>query len=126
MKLRTLTLAIPLLLALVTSVRGQTVPDADTASRPLNLSLPHDLVHPPAMSSDAEAAHDPVEQNLRPAQVDGRRGASRMPYGSGYEARQRGSASADDSASGIRGSSTSGGYGGGKQGGGRGGMGRGR
>lgn len=125
MKLRTLTLSIPLLLMLTAPVRAQTVPDAGAASRPLNLSLPRDLARPPAMPSGMEAAQDPVEQNLRPAQVDGRQASSRMPYGSGYEARQRGSAGAGDSASGIRGSN-GGGYGGGKQGGGRGGMGRGR
>lgn len=126
MKLWTITLSIPLLLVLAAPVRGQTVPDTDAAtSRPLNLSLPRDLVRPPAMPSGVEAAQDPVEQNLRPAQVDGRHGASRMPYGSGYEARQRGSAGAGDSVPGIRGGN-SGGYGGGTQGGGRGGIGRGR
>jgi len=115
-----LTFSIPLLLALAAPAQGQTVPADDTAThQPLNLSLPRDLARPSAMPSGVAAAHDPVEQNLRPAQIDGKRDASRMPYGSGYEARQRGAADRGDTAAhGSRGGS------GGMQGGGRGGMGR--
>lgn len=121
MKLRTLPLPLSLLLlALAAPVRGQSAPQGDAEPhRPLNLSLPRDAMRPPVVTFDAVAPSDPVERNLRPAQVSG--GPERMPYGSGYEARQRGAAGRGDAAApGTHGRS------GGSGGSGRGGMGRGR
>lgn len=108
-------------------VQAQTAPDAGSpVARPLNLSLPRDLTRSPAVTFGADAPGDPVANNLQAAQVAG--GPGRMPYGSGYEARRRGTASPEDGAA-MRGAapgSHSGGLRGGRGGGGRGGMGRGR
>lgn len=102
---------------------AQTADDSEAAThRPLNLSLPRDLTRTPAISFGASAGQDPVADNLRPAQVSG--GPGRIPYGSGYEARQRGAANRGDavSAPGTHSNGSRSGSGGG----GRGGMGRGR
>lgn len=115
------TILLPLLALLLPFPAGaQTADDSEAAAhRPLNLSLPRDLTRTPALSFGASAGQNPVADNLRAAQVSG--GPGRIPYGSGYEARQRGGANRGDAvpAPGTHG-------GGSRSGGGRGGMGRGR
>jgi uncharacterized membrane protein YgcG len=97
-------------------------------SRPLNLSLPRDAVWSSTVRSDPPAAERPQgdasalpDPGARANGGQGQRG--RMPYGSGYEARQRdpsGGGSGQAGAGGGRGSGSGGGSGGGR------GMGRGR
>lgn len=95
-------------------------------SRPLNLSLPRDAVWSSTVRSDPPAAERPhgdasalPDMGARASRGQGQRG--RMPYGSGYEARQ-----GDSSGGGSGQAGTGGGRGsGGGSGGGR-GMGRGR
>jgi hypothetical protein len=113
---RNLTLPL-MLLALTSPVRGQTSPATDVLTpQPLNLSLPRDMTRPTSTTFSGDVANDPIERNLRSAQITGGKGTERLPYGSGYEARQRGMASGSSGS----GAGRSGG------GGGRGGMGRGR
>jgi hypothetical protein len=112
-----LTLSVPLTWAQTASEQASASPQA---ARPLNLSLPRDAVwsapvRPDAMTagrSHGDASGLP-DLGVRPDGGQGQRG--RMPYGSGYEARQRDAAGGDGQA----------GAGGGRGGGGR-GMGRGR
>jgi hypothetical protein len=115
MKPNSFTFRIALLL-LATPAWGQSlpVPAGDESPRPLNLSLPRDvLAHPPAfVRSETE---DTATRNLRQEPAAGAKPAARHPYGTGYEARQRGTSSI-----GGAGGQAAGG------GGGRGGMGRGR
>lgn len=101
---------------------AQTAVEPDATARPLNLSLPRDAVWSSTVRSDPPAAERPhgdaaglPDFGARPNGGQGQRG--RMPYGSGYEARQR-----DASGGGTAGSGGGRGSGGG---GGR-GMGRGR
>lgn len=116
---------LPLLaLLLPFSAGAQTAGDSEAAAhRPLNLSLPRDLTRTPTVSFGTDAGRDPVADNLRAAQVSG--GPGRIPYGSGYEARQRGTANRGE-APGSHGAGTRSAGAGGGGGGGRGGMGRGR
>ncbi|MDP1606116.1 MAG: hypothetical protein Q8L93_05680 [Rhodocyclaceae bacterium] len=110
-----------LLLALTTPAWGQDSPAAPEArtAKPLNLSLPKDLIRSPPASFQGEAVDDPVARNLRPE-------AGRKPYGSGYEARQRETNPGDGAGRGDGGNSRGSGAGTGSSGGGRGGGGRGR
>ena len=93
-------------------------------SRPLNLSLPRDAVWSSTVRSDPPAAERPQgdasalpDMGARASGGPGQRG--RMPYGSGYEARQGDSSGGGSGPAGAGGGRGSGG------GGGR-GMGRGR
>lgn len=70
--------------------------------RPLNLSLPRDVLTP--SQSMGRLEDDLVARNLRSGQTEirpgnGHRGG--MPYGSGYEARQRGFTSSGQGAGGA-------------------------
>jgi hypothetical protein len=78
-----------LLLGLTTSAWAQTAPveTKPQAARPLNLSLPRDLLHG---TPGAAKADDPVTRNLRPEPSSGGRHGEHMPYGTGYEARRQG------------------------------------
>jgi hypothetical protein len=125
------------LLSLSLSLLAATVPVAPvwaddaaaaTLQRPLNLSLPRETRSLPSVNFDG-ASIDPVERNLRSSQIRDGRNVERLPYGSGYEARQH---SAGQGGTGQRagqgngantGSSPASATGGGR---GRGGMGRGR
>lgn len=126
MKLHTLTLNLALLLV-AGPTWGQSPPQpaGSEAHRPLNLSLPRDVLAQPSMvirnDTDETAA-----RNLRQDGEAREKRATHQRYGTGYEARHRGSATegGPGSASGM-GSSMGGGAGMGG-GGGRGGMGRGR
>lgn len=114
-----------LVLTLPLPARAQLAADSEvSAHRPLNLSLPRDLTRPPAVSFGTDAPRDPVADNLRAAQVSG--GPGRIPYGSGYEARQRGAGHENGAA--PRSVPSGSGHGSGMRSGsgGRGGMGRGR
>lgn len=122
-----------LLLALTLPAWGQESPAAPAArtARPLNLSLPKDVIRSTPTPFMGEAADDTVARNLRPE-------TGRLPYGSGYEARQREKKSGDGAGWGNGeggrspgtgsgsggGSSASGSGGGGGRGGGGGGRGR--
>lgn len=106
-----------------TSAWGEDTTATAGVQRPLNLSLPRAATDTPlapfGQDGSAEAI-DPVERNLRAAQVRG--SATRLPYGSGYEARQRGAADGGDAAASgppHNGSRSAGGRGG-SMGGGRG------
>jgi uncharacterized membrane protein YgcG len=116
MNTRLLTLSLSLIAATV-QVAPVWADDAAavTLQRPLNLTLPREARQLPSMTFD-NASVDPVERNLRATQIRDGRNVERLPYGSGFEARQRG-------ASHGNGNTSSGGGGGGR---GRGGMGRGR
>lgn len=135
MNTRTFTLQL-LLLALTLPAWGQDSPAATEApaARPLNLSLPKDVIRSTPVPFMGEVVDDTVARSLRPE-------SGRLPYGSGYEARQREKKSGDGAgwgngergrgsgagSSGGGGSSASGsGGGGGRGGGGGGGGGRGR
>jgi len=107
---------------------AQTAAESTAASpepgRPLNLSLPRDAVWSSTVRSDLPAAERPrgdasalPDMGARANGGQGQRG--RMPYGSGYEARQRDSSGGGSSQAGAGGGRGSG------SGGGR-GMGRGR
>jgi len=105
---------------------AQTAVEPDATARPLNLSLPRDAVWSSTVRPDpvaAERSHGDAsalpEMGARSNGGPGQRG--RMPYGSGYEARQR-----DASASGSGQAGSGGGRGGSGGGGGGRGMGRGR
>lgn len=104
---------------------AQTAAESDVTARPLNLSLPRDAVWSSTVRPDpvaAERSHGAAaglpDFDARSNGGQGQRG--RMPYGSGYEARQR-----DASGSGSSQAGSGGGRGGSGGGGGR-GMGRGR
>lgn len=118
---------LPFSLMCLLPAQAQTVPDTGVSvARPLNLSLPRDLTRSPTVSFGVDAARDPVAKNLQAAQVEG--GPDRMPYGSGYETRRRGTAN-QEAGNPMRGSATGGNSGSlrdGGTGGGRRGMGRGR
>lgn len=73
-----------------------------TRDRPLNLSLPRDALNP--SQSMGHVDDDLVARNLRSVQTESRPGYGHrggMPYGSGYEARQRGFASSGQGAEGV-------------------------
>lgn len=110
-----------LLLALTTPAWGQSSPAAPETrtARPLNLSLPKDVIRSTPTPFMGEVVDDTVARNLRPE-------AGRKPYGSGYEARQRETNSGDGAGRGNGGSGAGAGNSGGGGGGGRGGGGRGR
>lgn len=123
-----------LLLLLAAPVWGQSPPPpaGGEAGRPLNLSLPRDLLSPPAAVIRNES-EDTAIRNLRREEQGGARRERRQPYGTGYEARQRGMTAEGDSPlfgagnAGMGGGGAGGaGMGGAGGGGGRGGMGRGR
>ncbi len=129
MKLLTLTLNLSLLIVAVPAWGQPPSPPAgNEARRPLNLSLPHDVMSKPG-SVLLNDSQDTATRNLRQEDDGIGKRAERQPYGTGYEARQRGMSS-ESSSSGFRGGgSVSGGgagAGAGGGGGGRGGMGRGR
>jgi len=113
MKPNTSTFLIVLLLSAPTWGQSQPVPVGETIPRPLNLSLPHDILAPPPAFVRAET-DDLATRNLRSPPAASANSAVRHPYGTGFEARQR-----STSMGGGAGSRTPGG-------GGRGGMGRGR
>ena len=129
MNTRTFTLQ---LLLLTLPAWGQDSPAAAAAptARPLNLSLPKDVIRSTPVPFMGEVVDDTVARNLRPE-------AGRLPYGSGYEARQRekksgdgagwgngdrgrGSGAGTGSSSGGGSSASGSGGGGGRGGGGRG------
>ena len=87
------------------------------SAKPLNLSLPRESLRSVASPLLPEVANDLVARNLQPD-------TGRLPYGSGYEVRQRGvhatTSSAGNSGGSGRGSGSSAARGG------NGGMGRGR
>jgi hypothetical protein len=66
-------------------ILAQTSPAASEtqAAKPLNLSLPKEGMRSVASPLRVGADDDPVARNLRPE-------SGRLPYGSGYEVRQRG------------------------------------
>lgn len=120
------------LLAFAASGQAQTRPGHDSAApmRPLNLSLPRDVLRtaPPAFQG---AAEDTATRNLRQETGERERNGERLPYGTGYEARQEGAAPpgvfGGGHSGGAMGGGGQGGGGGGAGGaGGRAGMGRGR
>ena len=108
-----------LLLLLALPAWGQSTPTSSgsvggEAHRPLNLSLPRDVLAQPA-TVIRNNADENVVRNLRQEDEDADRRGTHQRYGTGYEARQR---------AGSMGSPTRDGTGMG--GGSRGGMGRGR
>jgi hypothetical protein len=105
-----------IVLLLATPAWGQSLPSptSEALHRPLNLSLPQDVLAPPPAFVRAET-DDLATRNLRPPSSGSANSAVRHPYGTGFEARQR-----STTMGGSAGSRTPGG------GGGRGGMGRGR
>lgn len=122
MKLHTLTLNLSLLIV-AAPAWGQppSPPVGNEARRPLNLSLPRDVLTNPTAIIRSES-EDIATRNLRQEKEENGKRAERQPYGTGYEARQRGMASGSNSGFGGSGA----GAGAGAGGGGRGGMGRGR
>lgn len=115
MNFRLLKLSLPLLAAVLPAVPAWADDAAaEPLQRPLNLSLPRETRPLPNVTFDNSGV-DPVERNLRATQIRDGRNVERLPYGSGYEARQRGGAG--------QGAGQGAGGGGGR---GRGGMGRGR
>ena len=86
-------------------------------AKPLNLSLPREGLRSVASPLLPEVADDPVARNLQPD-------TGRLPYGSGYEVRQRGGHAPTSSAGNY--GAGGGGRGGRGGNGGNGGMGRGR
>ncbi|MDP1652318.1 MAG: hypothetical protein Q8L56_06300 [Rhodocyclaceae bacterium] len=125
MKLRTLTLNLSLLIVAAPAWGQPPSPPADNeARRPLNLSLPRDVMSKPG-SVLLNDSQDTATRNLRQEEEASGKRAERQPYGTGYEARQRGMSS-ESSNSGFGGGGRSSGSGAGAGGGGRGGMGRGR
>lgn len=118
MKLNSLSLPL-LLLAFATSAWAQNVPPQEHSApaRPLNLSLPRDVMRTAPPSFGGEVG-DMATRNLRPEPVERKHGMERLPYGAGYEARQgEGGATAATGRGGGHAGSSSGQ-------GGRGGMGR--
>lgn len=96
---------------------AQTAAESDATARPLNLSLPRDAVWSSTVRPDpvaAERSHGAAAglPDFGARSNGGQRG--RMPYGSGYEARQRdasGSGSGQAGSGGERGSGGGGGRG---------------
>ncbi len=124
MKLHTLIFHLSLLIvAAPTWGQSPPQPDGNEVRRPLNLSLPRDVLAKPSGVVITES-QDTAERNLQQEERQKEMRAERHPYGTGYEARQRGMASGGNS--GFGGSGTLTGSGAGAGGGGRGGMGRGR
>ena len=101
-----------LLLIVTVSVSAQNLPTGSENAQagPLNLSLPKKAVQDKAPASAAEKMDGTAAVQSEAVEVSGKKneesGALRLPYGAGFENRQRGMASGD--------------------GGGRGGKGRGR
>lgn len=127
MKLHTLTLHL-LLLIVAAPTWGQSPspqPVGNEARRPLNLSVPRDVLAQPSMAIRNDADETAV-RNLRQEDEGREKRTTHQRYGTGYEARQRGATTegSPGSASGM-GTGMGGGAGMGG-GGGRGGMGRGR
>ncbi|MEW6513207.1 MAG: hypothetical protein AB1443_04310 [Pseudomonadota bacterium] len=115
-----------LLLLLAVPAWGQSPPQpaGGEAHRPLNLSLPRDVLGQSSMviRNDAD---ETAARNLRQEGEAREKRTTHQRYGTGYEARQRGmTAESSSGHGGGMGSATGGGAGMG--GGGRGGMGRGR
>jgi hypothetical protein len=107
-----------LLLALSAPISAQQA--EDPPRRPLNLSLPRDAVWSSPLRPDVQPAEPARGDAPGLPDLGSRPGAGgRMPYGSGYEARQRGGAG---DGSGQHGAGSGGG---GRQGGAGHGMGRG-
>jgi hypothetical protein len=123
MKPRTLTLHFLLLIA-VAPAWGQSPspPVAGDGRRPLNLSLPRDVLTKPAAVVSTEA-DDMTVRNLQKEVEEAEKRSERQPYGTGYEARQRAILSGSGNP-GFGGGGFGGGAGAG--GAGQGGMGRGR
>lgn len=97
---------------------------ANEAQRPLNLSLPRDVLapSPSVIHNDAE---ENVRRNLQPGGEGAERRTTYQRYGAGYEARQRGMVA--EGVAGMKsGMATPLGSGSAMAGGGRDGMGRGR
>lgn len=117
-----------LLLLLAVPAWGQSphLPSGGEAHRPLNLSLPRDVL----MQSSSMIRKDTDEtaaRNLRQEDEDREKRTTHQRYGTGYEARQRGMAAEGGSVYGSGMASPMGsGAGAGTGGGARGGMGRGR
>lgn len=136
MNTRLLSLSLSLLVAAVPVAPAWADAAADAPpQRPLNLTLPREVRQLPSITFDGVSA-DPVARNLSTTQVRDGRSDARLPYGSGYEARQRdvgqgartdgtgyGAGQRSGGSGAGTGSSPAGATGGGK---GRGGMGRGR
>lgn len=120
MKLHTLTFHLSLLIV-AAPAWGQSPPQpaGNEVRRPLNLSLPRDVLSKSSGIVITES-QDTAERNLQPAERQKETRSERQPYGTGYEARQRGMTSGGNSGFGGGGSGTGAGSGG------RGGMGRGR
>jgi hypothetical protein len=120
-----------LLLLLAAPAWGQSppLPAGSGVQRPLNLSLPRDVISKQGSIIVSEP-EDTATRNLRQEEQQKETRAERRPYGTGFEARQRGmlSEGSPGFASGGSGAGAAGGGGGGGGGGaGRGGgMGRGR
>lgn len=115
-----------LLLLLAVPAWGQSLPlpAGGEAHRPLNLSLPRDVLAQPStvIRNDAD---ENAKRNLRQEGDGAEKRTTHQRYGAGYEARQRGMATASGAGHGGSAGSPMGG-GAGMGGGGRGGMGRGR
>jgi len=119
-----------LLLLLAVPAWGQSPPTpfggaGGEAHRPLNLSLPREVLGQSSMviRNDAD---ETAARNLRQEGEDREKRTTHQRYGTGYEARQRGMTTESGSAYGAGGIGTATGGGAGMGGGGRGGMGRGR
>lgn len=123
MKTRIFTSCCLLLLAVPAWGQSPPLPAGGAAQRPLNLSLPRDVLTNSTAVIRTES-EDTATRNLRQEKEENGKRAERQPYGTGYEARQRGMASGSNS--GFGGGDTVTGSGSGAGGGGRGGMGRGR
>jgi hypothetical protein len=123
MKTRSFTSCCLLLLALPVWGQSPPPPAGVEPVRPLNLSLPRDVLAQPStvIRNDAE---ETAVRNLRQEGGGVEKRPTHQRYGTGYEARQRGMAT--ESSTGFGGSMGSPTGGGGMGGGGRGGMGRGR
>ena len=115
-----------LLLLLAAPAWGQSPPQSAgrEAHRPLNLSLPRDVLGQPSMVIRKDA-DETATRNLRQEGGTQEKYAERPRYGTGYEARQRGMAPESNPGYGVGGSAGMG-AGAGTGGSGRGGMGRGR
>ncbi len=116
-----------LLLLLAAPAWGQSppLPASGEARRPLNLSLPRDVLAQPSMIIHNDA-DETAARNLRQDGEAQEKRAERQRYGTGYEARQRGMTAESGAGSGGGTGAAMGGSAGMGGGGGRGGMGRGR